>query len=45
MTTSTTSTRAEINRRNAMRSTGPKSTEGKQRSRFNALKHGCRAGC
>ena len=39
----TTSTRAEINRRNAMRSTGPRSIEGKQRSRFNAVKHGCRA--
>ncbi len=36
-------TRAEINRRNARRSTGPKSQAGKERSRFNALKHGCRA--
>ena len=36
-------TRAEINRRNAQRSTGPKSQAGKERSRFNALKHGCRA--
>ncbi len=33
--------RAEINRRNAQRSTGPR--EGKARSRFNAVKHGCRA--
>ena len=37
------STRAEINRRNAQRSTGPKSQPGKERSRFNPLKHGCRA--
>ena len=36
-------TRAEINRRNAQRSTGPRSQAGKERSRFNALKHGCRA--
>ena len=36
-------TRAEINRRNAQRSTGPTSQAGKERSRFNALKHGCRA--
>ncbi len=36
-------TRAEINRRNAQRSTGPKTQAGKERSRFNALKHGCRA--
>ena len=37
----TASERAEINRRNAQRSTGPR--EGKARSRFNAVKHGCRA--
>jgi hypothetical protein len=35
--------RAEINRRNAARSTGPRTPEGKSRSRFNAVKHGCRA--
>ena len=33
----------EANRRNAQKSTGPKSAEGKSRSRFNALKHGMRA--
>ncbi len=35
--------RAEINRRNATRSTGPKSPAGKMRVRMNALKHGLRA--
>jgi hypothetical protein len=35
--------RAEINRRNAARSTGPRTAEGKSRSRFNALKHGLTA--
>ena len=30
----------EANRRNATRSSGPKSSEGKKRSRLNALKHG-----
>ena len=39
----TTIDRAEINRRNARRSTGPRTPEGKSRSRFNAVKHGCRA--
>jgi hypothetical protein len=33
----------EANRRNAQKSTGPKSEEGKERSRFNAFKHGMRA--
>src|SRR5438309_5043792 len=32
--------RIQANRRNAQRSTGPKTEEGKQRSRANALKHG-----
>ena len=43
MTTSSTATkadRAEINRKNARKSTGPRSAEGKDRSRFNAVKHG-----
>jgi hypothetical protein len=35
--------RAEINRRNARKSTGPRTPEGKDRSRFNALKHGMTA--
>ena len=30
----------EANRRNALRSTGPKTDEGKQRSRRNAFRHG-----
>jgi hypothetical protein len=33
----------EANRRNAQKSTGPKSDEGKSRSRLNGLKHGMRA--
>src|SRR5262249_7550193 len=33
----------EINRENARKSTGPKSDEGKRKSRANALKHGLRA--
>src|SRR3954464_12176575 len=33
----------EANRRNALRSTGPTSTEGKQRSRCNAVRHGLTA--
>jgi hypothetical protein len=33
----------EANRRNALRSTGPKSEEGKQASRCNALRHGLTA--
>jgi hypothetical protein len=39
----TTPKRAEANRRNAQKSTGPKTPEGKDRSRFNALKHGMAA--
>jgi len=33
----------ESNRRNAQKSTGPRSAEGKSRARFNALKHGVTA--
>jgi hypothetical protein len=33
----------EANRRNAQKSTGPRTIEGKNRSRCNALDHGCRA--
>ena len=38
-------TRAQIeaNRRNAKESTGPRTSEGKRKSRMNALKHGCRS--
>ena len=35
--------RLEANRRNALRSTGPKTEEGKQRSRFNSVRHGLTA--
>jgi hypothetical protein len=35
--------RRETNRRNAQRSTGPRTPEGKSRARLNALKHGLRA--
>ena len=41
--TAKTTDRAEINRRNAQKSTGPKTPEGKSRSRFNAVKHGMAA--
>jgi hypothetical protein len=37
------SKRAEANRRNAQKSTGPKTADGKNRARFNAVKHGMRA--
>ncbi len=50
MTTTSTATeaptqtdRAEINRRNAQKSTGPRTAAGKERSRFNAVKHGMTA--
>jgi hypothetical protein len=39
----TSSRRAEANARNAQLSTGPRSPQGKMRSRLNALKHGMRA--
>ena len=35
--------RAEINRRNARKSTGPRTDAGKAASRLNAMKHGLRA--
>lgn len=39
----TTKRHAEANRRNAMRSTGPTTIAGRERSRMNALKHGLTA--
>ncbi len=38
--TTTSEARINANRQNATRSTGPKTTEGKERSRQNSLKHG-----
>jgi hypothetical protein len=42
-TTKSKAERAEINRRNAQKSTGPRTAEGKDVSRFNATKHGLTA--
>jgi hypothetical protein len=39
----TSDARIEANRRNALRSTGPKTERGKERSRLNALRHGMTA--
>jgi hypothetical protein len=39
----TTLAQTEANRRNASRSTGPRSAQGKESSRFNATRHGLRA--
>ncbi len=43
MSTVTSSKRVEANRKNAARSTGPRSAAGKCQSRFNAVKHGMAA--
>ena len=39
----TTSAQTRRNRQNAKHSTGPRTIEGKNRSRFNAVKHACTA--
>ncbi len=39
----TTAKHAEANRRNALRSTGPRTEEGRERAKMNALKHGLAA--
>src|SRR5262245_54685440 len=41
--TMTTPDRAELNRRHAQKNTGPRTPEGKNRSRLNGLKHGLTA--
>jgi hypothetical protein len=38
-----TAAQIEANRRNSKKSTGPRAPEGRNKSRFNALDHGCRA--
>jgi hypothetical protein len=38
-----TEAQIEANRRNSQKSTGPRTSEGRSRSKFNALDHGCRA--
>jgi hypothetical protein len=38
-----TAAQIEANRRNAQRSVGPRTQTGKDRSKLNALGHGCRA--
>jgi hypothetical protein len=38
-----TAAQIDANRRNALKSTGPRTEEGKNRSRMNGLDHGCRA--
>ena len=38
-----TEAQIEANRRNSKRSTGPRTEQGRIRSKFNALDHGCRA--
>ena len=36
----TSDKKAEANRRNALKSTGPKTSEGKEAIRYNAMRHG-----